>query len=369
MPPFLVDNSGACGSFPDHIALTEPEIRMVSDWVEAGSPAGNPADQPQSAPVAETPFTPNAHIAMPGAYTPDASAGNDDYHCFVIPTPNSVDQFLTGYRLNPGNSKIVHHAILFVPMSKQMSDYATVLDARDPSLGYKCFGSAGTAAVPAIAWAPGSGAVHYPAGTGVRLPAGQNLILQVHYSLAGHAGHDMSNGAAAHVAGTIDPDLTTIDLELASAVENEANVLLPGATSGVVIPAHQQRYPYTRSYPIVTGGEHRTQATMPGQPEPKNVAPFDLYGVLPHMHLYGKENRLEVRRAGADSNSCLSNVMNWNFNRQYFYFYKHPVSINDGDQLMVNCAYNTMSSDSPVKFGDFTTDEMCLTGMYVVWKR
>jgi hypothetical protein len=364
MPPFLVDNSGACGKFPEHLWLTENEIKTVSDWVAAGTPEGNPVDMPLAFEASRSRFSPTETVSMPGSYVPSGAAGRpDDYRCFLIDAPVNEDKFLTAYKLIPGNPKVVHHAILFIPVVPQAVAAAEALDARDAKLGYECFGSAGVPALPAIAWAPGSGVVEYPSGTGVRMPAGRKLILQVHYSLTGYHGGHSHGDAPAAPAGTPDPDRTSIQMQLERTVAREAKILLPGETVGPVIPARQDRYPFTKAFTVSASGGRTTQ----GVPIPA-LQPFDLYGVLPHMHKYGKDSRLEIVRKDSDVNSCLMNVPRWNFNQQHFYFYKKPVPINDGDQLVVNCSYNTSASAEPVPFGDFTQQEMCLIGLYVVWR-
>ena len=54
---------------------------------------------------------------------PDSSL-TDDYHCFVVDLGLTAPGVATGYRITPGNAKIVHHVIttLFDASSKAALD-------------------------------------------------------------------------------------------------------------------------------------------------------------------------------------------------------------------------------------------------------
>jgi hypothetical protein len=124
-------------------------------------------------------------------YTPHAAVGEtDDYHCTLLNphvTPGSYvisSQFLTG-------SAEVHHAVLsLVPPS--LADTAQHDNAETGGAGWTCFGApslpgasfAQFLSTPFLSvWAPGHGADVLPNGTGIGLPAGSMVIMQVHYNL------------------------------------------------------------------------------------------------------------------------------------------------------------------------------------------
>src|SRR5262249_41935834 len=46
MPPWYVDRNVGITKFKDDPSLTEAEIATISNWVDHGAPAGNPADMP-----------------------------------------------------------------------------------------------------------------------------------------------------------------------------------------------------------------------------------------------------------------------------------------------------------------------------------
>ena len=134
---------------------------------------------------------------MPSAYKPRAPKGvTDDYRCFLLDPKRAGDSFVTSARIEPGADKVVHHVILFRVAKAQVAD-AKGLDSRSAGLGWNCFGGTGLPAGSGsgaiqdslndanwvAAWAPGWGGNRLPEGTGVPLPAGSQIVMQVHYNL------------------------------------------------------------------------------------------------------------------------------------------------------------------------------------------
>ena len=134
---------------------------------------------------------------MPSAYQPRAAKGvTDDYRCFLLDPKRSGDSFVTSARIEPGAAKVVHHVILFRVARGQVPD-AKRLDAGAAGPGWNCFGGTGLPSGDGsgsiqdslndanwvAAWAPGWGGNRLPQGTGVPLPAGSQIVMQVHYNL------------------------------------------------------------------------------------------------------------------------------------------------------------------------------------------
>jgi len=144
-----------------------------------------------SAPVsASGPAVSTISMQAPNAYTPAAPPGaTDDYHCTLVNPHVMTNSFIVSSHFYP-NSPEVHHAIIFlVPPS-----LASAAEAADAGRnGWTCFGESAlpnTVAHNEIsntpwlsAWAPGHGEDIEPVGTGVPLPAGSLVVMQVHYNL------------------------------------------------------------------------------------------------------------------------------------------------------------------------------------------
>src|SRR5262249_32097791 len=108
------------------------------------------------------------------------------YRCFTMPVNSTTDLNVRGYEVLPGNREIVHHVLIFVDRSGVSAN----LDAADSGPGYTCFGDPGFLPDGAIGgWAPGVSPEIFPLGTGVKVPAGSRIVIQVHYSPLGHVSH------------------------------------------------------------------------------------------------------------------------------------------------------------------------------------
>ncbi|MEM6994076.1 MAG: hypothetical protein AAF721_26420 [Myxococcota bacterium] len=357
MPPFAVDASGECNTFADAQWLDEEEIAVIEAWVEGGMEKGD-----ENAERVELP-TPNAlrdtgnvvTLSGPANYSPvgeDYPGGElEDYQCFLAEYDADEDRFLTGFDVAPGNVATVHHVLALEVDPEFAGNGAQIekLDAESPDqVGWDCFGAAGDGVIPEgvpVAWAPGTGAVNYPEGTGIRIEAGHLLVIQMHYNLA--------NGD-----GT---DTTEIEVAMADSVEREGKQALidPFLFSAVLgnpesIPAGQERAEYTWEMPL-------EQSLFVDEDDDAKV---DVYGMLPHMHQRGQTFDVEFEVDGAME--CGAKVAKWDFNWQRIYFYDQPKEMTWADKVKVTCGYNTMADSEPVLPGFGTADEMCLLGLYVV---
>lgn len=329
MPPFNPDNTGDCQTYGDARWLDEAEIATIAAWSDAGAPEGAPE------------LAPPAFVAPPGladksitldigtTFTPDKTLA-DEYRCFIVDPKLVKDQYLTGYEMKPGDKRVVHHVIMFALDSDAADQAAAGLDAADPKDGYLCYGGPGVAQSRfVVGWAPGSGASHYPAGTGIKLTAGHKMVMQIHYNMA--------NGAF--------PDRTTLDLALADTVEKEATITRVAAKN-IMLPPGQPLAPATGQLKI-----------------PALAGDLTIWGIAPHMHTRGKTMEVTLDSGGAKS--CITRVQDWNFHWQGFATYAKPVTMKGGDMLTIDCAYDTTKETMTVTSGESTTDEMCINFLYV----
>lgn len=177
MPPWPPDTNYS--RFVHERILTQSEAQSIINWVNNGAPQGDPNQAP-APPVYSGQYqlsgTPDLVIKMP-AYTSNA-VSNDEYVCFSIPSNLTVDRYVRAVEIVPGNPQIVHHVLLFADSSNSMppGSYQNCFTGGDIGIG---------------GYAPGSSPVVFPsqgnAKMGIRIPAGSNIILQMHYP-AGSAG-------------------------------------------------------------------------------------------------------------------------------------------------------------------------------------
>jgi hypothetical protein len=331
MPPWGVDNSGACNTFRDARWLSEEEIGHVVRWTDGGAPEGEPAEPSEAIkPRAAAPIAPSLSLDAGADYHPPATR-SDDYRCFIVDPELDQDRFLAAFEVVPGDPRIVHHVILFTIDSDAAERRAADLAAADPEPGYTCFGSS---LLPArdsrwvAGWAPGTPPTRYPPGTGIRLARGHRLVIQVHYNV-----REGSGGGQ-----------TRLDLELAPSVEKRAEIL-PLADLGLQVPPGQALV-YSEPFEVA----------IPG------IGAF-IRGVFPHMHELGR--KLHARIVHADgSATCLAEVPAWDFQWQQSYFFTEPLYVLSSDRIEVRCGYDTRSRTEPVRWGEGTEDEMCLLGLF-----
>lgn len=329
-------------------SLSDAQVATIHDWVAAGSPEGDKKDHQDRSPEVVK-IRKDASIAMAEEYTP-AAGMTDDYRCFVIDPQLADSQYLTGYEVHPGVPAIVHHVILY-----QVQDVGDAfaqldaLDAADPGPGYTCFGgpqitAGGGGAKGAVrflgGWAPGTGAVPLPAGTGLAMPAHSRIVMQLHYNTF--------NGRF--------PDLTTADLQYTHGSVNEAYLVPLANTSFQIQPGD--------AHAVVTD-----DTFVNGQ-----IPNFTLYGVYPHMHLHGRQISMSVTQGGKET--TLIDIPRWNFHWQGQYHLTTPIRVKQGDHVGLTCVFDNSLDSQPIvngqrqdpqilTWGERTTDEMCLGFVYL----
>lgn len=358
MPPWLVTSDGSCGEFRHSRWLPQDTVDMIAAWTEQGAPEGEPRDDLA---IPELPQLEDATTIETPEFVPEIQGGAlaqfDEYRCFLIDPQLPGDRFLTGYDVVPGNDAIVHH-VLVMPVDPDLpvdggmtnAEVMQALDDESPTRdGWPCFGEAGdgveTSGIPVV-WAPGQGMVEFPEGTGLRVAANEQLVVQVHYNLANPANVGMS-------------DQTAVQLRLEEEVEREGFMILPDPFldsifqgDPIELPPGEPSVEYTWELPV---GELLAWTGLPQ---------VDLYGVMPHMHEFGRAMDLQID--GPEGTECAAEVLHWDFAWQLLYFYEQPRTLTDADVLRVTCDFDTVGADEPVLPGWGTHNEMCLMSMYLV---
>lgn len=359
MPPWLAQGDGACGDFKGSNWLTAQEIELFSKWADSGATEGTPRTDLH--PPALGTLDANGEVSSP-EFRPmakgDQTAHADDYRCFIVDPKLDSVKYLTGYEVLPGTPAMIHHVLLMQldPEKKGMDGrtnaevIAALHEGASDRDGWPCYGLAGEgtsiSGIP-VTWAPGMGVVHLPPGVGVPLSPRAMLVMQVHYNLANS---DLRGRS----------DVTKVRLELQPTVER------PGFFDN---KDRLLESLFTQTPATLEGGKSNVEYTfdfdyddlMKGLGTPT----LDIFGVFPHMHGYGRTQRVQVIRAGASQ--CAVQVPAWNFNWQLYYFYKQPLQLAPGDKVRVTCGYDTTTSGGPVVLpGWGTSNEMCLLGLFLV---
>jgi len=174
MPPFHVDRTIGIQAFKDDPSLSDAEIALVSRWVDAGAPQGNPADLPPAATFAKTGDwqigEPDLVIKFP-AYDV-AAAGPDLFGDLFAPIAIDEDRYIQAIQTRsatPQSHKVVHHALSYSVASPEGEQAA--MDEGQFLVEY----------------ASGKNAEVYPEGSGVLLQKGQRARLSYHLHSIGEA--------------------------------------------------------------------------------------------------------------------------------------------------------------------------------------
>jgi len=368
---------------------TVPQARTPS----AGSPSATTHGETASSEPSSVPLRAGERfldLPMPeGAYSPVAPrGGNDEYRCFLLDPDLTEDTFVTGAEVLPGRVEIVHHAIIFRVGPGQVAA-AQQADQGNPGQGWTCFGGTafpgggGTDAVSALdsapwlsAWAPGGGENVFGAGTGVLLPAGSRLVMQVHYNLRHGAAPDDSGLRLRLADGNADlaplqTMLLVAPVELPCAkgetgrlCDRETAVLdlmqRFGSSSGATVAGLQ----------LLCDGNVLEPRAGPTQRCDRRVnSPMVVRAAAGHMHLLGRSIKLELNPGTPGARTLLNRAV-WDFDNQRATPLPKPVRVNRGDVLRVTCTHDAglrrmvpeLQSEQPryVTWGEGTSDEMCL---------
>ena len=193
MPPWFAEP--CCGHFSNDPSLSAAQIETLADWANARAPLGNVRDTP--APIHWTTgwniAAPDAVLRMPEAKHLPAS-GDVPYQYIIIPTGFSKDHWIQMSEIRPSNRMAVHHAVAYIrgphsnwlrgaPVRKAFSadDLPTPELRRDAMW---------TTSDILLVYAPGSLPDRWDPGFAKLLPAGSDIVLQMHYTTHGHAMRD-----------------------------------------------------------------------------------------------------------------------------------------------------------------------------------
>lgn len=348
MPPW--SPSADCNDFQGDRSLTDAQIDTISSWVAAGAPEGDPAAKPAVVDNDALSLSRvDLELPMPVAYTPVTSP--DEYRCFFIDWPNADLTYVTGVGVEPGYKPIVHHVIAYLATPDTVADFQALDDA-DSSPGWPCFGGPGGGGSGARtgwigAWVPGSVGFDFPEGTGIEIPPGSKIIVQMHYNtLAAEAAPDQTK-LLLRTDKTVAKRAALVPFTDISWIQNKT-MDIPAHTNDVT---HEVSADLTKFIGFITSGAI-----------PANV-PLTIYQSALHMHTLGKSATTRLERADG-TNACLLDIPSWDFHWQGAYTFEKPIAMDPGDSISIRCTWDNPTA-ADVNWGEGTGDEMCLGTYYI----
>jgi mono/diheme cytochrome c family protein len=335
MPPWFADP--AHGSFANDRRMPQAEIDRIVAWVDGGAKEGNAKDapKPRTFTAGWAMGKPDAVVEMPVEFQVPAT-GTVEYTYFVVPTGFTEDKWVRNVEVRAGDPRVVHHVVVEVrpPGVKFLTDVkpgeAFVPDkkpkARKPDTGEGAL-ELEEMEVAGV-YVPGGVPYYLKPGQARLIPAGSDLIFQMHYTTKGKAAVDRSR----------------VGFQFANTppVERVVNTLV--SNRNLHIPAG--------------AADHEVVAKVTLQ------ADSTLLSMFPHMHVRGKAFEYRATYPNGES-EILLNVPGYDFNWQVTYYLNQPKLLPKGTVLECVAKYdnspnNRFNPDASkeVWWGDQTWEEM-----------
>ena len=314
MPPGQIDPHVGM-PIKDVAGLTIEEKQKLIQWIDQGSPRGEGPDLLTALEFEDPEFSlgePDIVLDV----TPQAipATGVIDYRYVPVELNLDKDVWVSGIEFLPGDRQVLHHVITYLqsPADKTEDD-----GRNNDGTGLGIGG-----------FAPGRQPDAFQDNSGRLIPAGSNLLLQMHYTTSGRE--------------TVDATRIGIFLH-----DEPPKYVMSGGVAG------------QRRFMIPPGAkEHRLRG------EELIERDAYLYEMMPHMHFRGKYMSYAAQFPDGTSKALLS-VPKYDFNWQFKYELEEPLFLPAGTKLIAKGAMDNSDRNlgnpdptRPVFFGLQTMHEM-----------
>ena len=307
MPPWHADPRH--GTFENDRSLSPKQRATLMAWVDQGTPAGDLAKAPAAKawPEGWSVGTPDVVFTLPAEQIVPAQ-GEVAYQYFSIPTGFTEDKWVQSIECRPSDRSVVHHIICFLKPAKGQRGEGEHLG------GY----------------APGDMPSVYHPGVAKRIPAGSDLLLQVHYT----------------PTGKMLKERASVGLIFAKEPPTHRAITMGIANGRLKIPAGDPNAEVVKRWEVK---------------EEVNLLSF-----MPHMHLRGKDFKYTLISPDG-SREVLLSVPAYDFAWQSYYRLAVPRLLKPGMAIECvahydNSAANPANPDptKEVRWGDQTWEEMMI---------
>jgi hypothetical protein len=347
MPPWFA--VPGIGRFSNDPSLSSTEIATLAAWAAAKAPAGDLHDAPAPREWAAGWSIPQPDQVVKMTHPVELPASGDvDYTYEIVPTHFAEDRWVRMAEVLPSARANVHHAVVYIrPPNSNWLRHApvgepftaeTLSDAEDRR------GAHWTDSDILLVYAPGSSPDEWPATMAKFVPAGSDLVFQMHYTSNGKSVADQSS--VGMVFAKQPPSQRVLTLQLT----NDHFVIPPGADNFRV----------------------EARGTLPNDAM--------LLSFFPHMHLRGKRFEYNLVRHTAAQRSRGDEPLgapksqietllrvNYHFHWQMSYRLAEPRPLTAGTELQAVAWYDNSSNNphnpdptAAVRWGEQTYDEMMI---------
>ena len=333
MPPWFADPR--YGEWSNAKVLSRAEKSILTDWVESGAARGDPSDAPEPVLFVDgwNIGEPDMLLELPEPFRVPAE-GTIDYHYLVIPTHFEEDRWVEAAEVRPDRRDVVHHVLaymrpkesawleqavpgrVFVPQQTKKKDRKKSRNEyREILTGY----------------APGKQQMSWEGTEYAKLlPAGADIVLQLHYTSNGKETFDRSG----------------IGLKFRDSPPAKRIVTMAATNGKFVIPPGAPHHPVESRWVLNRDVE--------------------LLSLLPHMHLRGKSFDVEAILPDG-SREVLLSVPKYDFDWQFYYYLKEPMKLSAGTAIECQAHFDNSPNnpDNPdpgeeVRWGDQSWEEMMI---------
>jgi hypothetical protein len=324
MPPWHADPHFS--KFSNDRRLPKEEKQAILAWLNSGMQMGDKKDLPAPRTFAEgwVIGKPDVVFELPEEQTVPAS-GVVAYQYFVTPTNFKEDVWIQAAEARPSNRGVVHHIIV---------------SYRDPKSNGRQNGR-GIGDGFVVGTAPGDMPLILPPGIAVKIPAGAELIWQMHYTPNGKEAKDRSQVGFVFYKGKEPP----ARFSYTRGISNNSFVIPPGDAN------------------------YKTESEW--------VVPRDtlLLSFMPHMHLRGKD--FEYRATYPDGRiETILKVPRYDFAWQTAYRLEKPLHLPKGTKIHCTAHFDNSTANpanpdpkKEVTWGDQTWEEMMIGWVDFMWEQ
>ena len=344
MPPWHAA-PGTAHAFRNDRSLTIGQRAAVRAWVKAGAPEGEPTHSLLK-PASTNGWKlgkPDVVVEVPGFQIP--AKGPLPYSFLIVPVHLDRDTWVRAAEFRIDQRQAIHHLNAFIraPGSSFLEGFPrgriftpTVAERGKRKPGEPFFARREML----LGYEPGYTAMPWLDDGAKLIPAGSDIIFEMHYNPNGKEAVDHSQlglyfATAAPKYRVLAID-TLRDLDLA-------------------IPPRSSQYLSHASMTL--------------------AQPARLLSLQPHMHVRGSSMKVEAEYPEGRK-EVLIDVPRYNFNWQTTYVLRHPAELPEGTRLLSTAGYDNSANNAfnpdpaaTVHWGDQTTDEMHIAFLELVIDR
>jgi hypothetical protein len=332
MPPWFADP--CCGHFSNNPSLSNDQIATLAAWANAHAPEGSASDAPPARhwEAGWNIDRPDVVLEMPRAKRIPAS-GDVAYQYIIIPTGFKQDRWVRMSEIRPLNRAIVHHAVAYIraPSSQWLRGAPAGVpfsadDLPTPKLRQD---ARWTDSDVLLVYAPGSLPDRWPKGFAKLVPAGSDIVLQMHYTTR---------------ESRATEDRTSIGLVFSKQQPTKRVLTLQLTNDSFRIP------PGDPAYRVEVHGSLPNDAL--------------LLSLFPHMHLRGKRFEYNIVEPHGRIRTLLR-IPHYDFFWQLSYRFATPIPLKAGAVLQAVATFDNSKNnphnpnpDAMVTWGEQTWAEM-----------